>query len=270
MRNARIVSCGLLFILLLAGSISFAGGDYRENFSKTLPFKSGDRFSLENVNGDVTVATWKEDRVEIRAEKVAKNSEKDLEEVRIEVEESSGRVSVKAVWPRGRRNLRVSVDFEVKIPEGAVLESVETVNGNVAATGRYREAVFETTNGTVTVEDATGDLEASTTNGGVKVRRFEGRLEASSTNGNITLEGLTFRDGIRAETTNGSITLEIGSPETINADLTARTTNGSISVDFPVTLKALRQSTKAIEAKIGEGGPEIALRTTNGSIKITK
>jgi hypothetical protein len=41
-------------------------------------------------------------------------------------------------------------------------------------------------------------------------------------------------------------------------------------VDFPVTLKNLTPSKHRVEAKIGQGGPEISLETTNGSIKITK
>jgi len=96
------------------------------------------------------------------------------------------------------------------------------------------------------------------------------KLKAETTNGNIRLEGLTFKDGIVAETTNGSITLAIASPEALNANLLARTTNGHITVDFPVTLKNLSQSKHRVEAKIGQGGPEISLETTNGSIRITK
>jgi len=256
--------------LLLSVSLAFAGAEYREDFSKTLPLKAGERFSLENVNGGVTVSTWKEDKVEIKAVKVARNDEKDLKEVEIRVAEGAGSVSVKAVWPKFPRRARVNVDFEIKVPEGVILDQVETVNGGVEITGRYGRAEAGTTNGSVTVEDASGELKAYTTNGGIKVSRFEGKLQAQTTNGNIRLEGLAFKDGISAETTNGSISLGITSPETLNANLLARTTNGHITVDFPVTLQNLSRSKHRVEAKIGQGGPEISLETTNGSIKITK
>jgi DUF4097 and DUF4098 domain-containing protein YvlB len=256
-------------VLLLAGSAA-ALADYREDFAKTLPLKAGERFSLENVNGGVAVSTWKEDKVEIKAVKVARNDEKDLKDVEIRVEQSAGHVSVKAIWPKFRLHFNVNVDFEIKVPEGVILDEVETVNGGIEVTGRYGRAVAGTTNGSVTVEDASGELKASTTNGGIQVSRFEGKLQAETTNGNIRLEGLTFKDGISAETTNGSISLAIASPDTLNANLLARTTNGHITVDFPVTLKNLTQSKHRVEAKIGQGGPEISLETTNGSIKITK
>jgi len=269
MTRAKILIVLSVFVLLLAGSAA-ALADYREDFSKTLPLKAGERFSLDNVNGGVAVSTWKEDKVEIKAVKVARNDEKDLKDVEIRVEQSAGHVSVKAIWPKFRLHFNVNVDFEIKVPEGVILDEVETVNGGIEVTGRYGRAVAGTTNGSVTVEDASGELKASTTNGGIQVSRFEGKLQAETTNGNIRLEGLTFKDGISAETTNGSITLAIASPETLNANLLARTTNGHITVDFPVTLKNLTQSKHRVEAKIGQGGPEISLETTNGSIKITK
>ena len=269
MTRAKILIVLSVFVLLLAGSAA-ALADYREDFSKTLPLKAGERFSLENVNGGVAVSTWKEDKVEIKAVKVARNDEKDLKDVEIRVEQSAGHVSVKAIWPKFRLHFNVNVDFEIKVPEGVILDEVETVNGGIEVTGRYGRAAAGTTNGSVTVEDASGELKASTTNGGIQVSRFEGKLQAETTNGNIRLEGLTFKDGISAETTNGSITLGIDSPEALNADLLARTTNGHITVDFPVTLKNLTPSKHRVEAKIGQGGPEISLETTNGSIKITK
>ena len=269
MTRAKMLIILSVFVLLLAGSAA-ALADYREDFSKTLPLKAGERFSLENVNGSVTVSTWKEDKVEIKAVKVARDDEKDLKDVEIRVEESAGAVSVKAIWPKFRLHFNVNVEFEIKVPEGVNLDKVETVNGGINVAGRYGRAVAETTNGSVTVEDASGELKAETTNGGIQVNRFEGKLQAETTNGNIRLEGLTFKDGIVVETTNGSITLGIASPETLNANLLARTTNGHITVDFPVTLKNLSQSKHRVEAKIGQGGPEISLETTNGSIKITR
>ena len=269
MTRAKILIVLSVFVLLLAGSAA-ALADYREDFSKTLPLKAGERFSLENVNGGVAVSTWKEDKVEIKAVKVARNDEKDLKDVEIRVEQSAGHVSVKAIWPKFRLHFNVNVDFEIKVPEGVILDEVETVNGGIEVTGRYGRAAAGTTNGSVTVEDASGELKASTTNGGIQVSRFEGKLQAETTNGNIRLEGLTFKDGIVAETTNGSISLAIASPETLNANLLARTTNGHITVDFPVTLKNLTQSKHRVEAQIGQGGPGISLETTNGSIRITK
>jgi DUF4097 and DUF4098 domain-containing protein YvlB len=263
-----IVLC--LAILFLAVSCIVAGEEYREDFSKTLPLKAGQRFSLENVNGSVALTTWTEDKVEITAVKSSRRSEEELDKVEIRVEESAGGVSVKAIWPKFPRRARVSVAFEVRAPEGVVLDGVGTVNGGVEVSGRFERADVGTTNGTVTVEGGSGELEASTTNGDIRIRRFEGRVEAETTNGSIRLEDLTLKGGLSAGTTNGSITLAITNAEGLDADLRAHTTNGSITVDFPVTLKNMTKSRRRIEARIGQGGPLIELGTTNGSIRITK
>jgi len=268
--KVKVLIAVCLAVLFFCVSCIVAGEQYKEDFSKTLPLKAGDRFSLENVNGGVVIATWPENRVEIKAVKTARGREEDLAKVEIRVNEGAGRVSVEAVWPKFPRRVNVSVDFTVMVPEGVGLDGVETVNGGVTVRGRYSQAEVGTTNGSITVEDAAGELEAGTTNGSIHVSRFEGRLSAGTTNGQIRLEGLTVKGGLSAETTNGGITLALVSPETLNADLRAETTNGHVSVDFPVTIQSLRQSKRRIEGRIGQGGPEISLHTTNGSISLTR
>ncbi len=261
----------LTVALALILSVSLlAMGDYREEFSKTLPLKAGDSFALDNVNGDVTVSTWKENKVEIKAVKVAKDDAKDLKEVEIKVEESAGAVTVHTIWPKDRHNFRVSVTYDVKVPEGVSLKTVETVNGDVKATGSFGAAALESTNGTITAEGFKGSLTAETTNGQIRLSRVEGKVEAETTNGGIEISGIAFKDGLRAETTNGSIRLVFDSPEKINARLRAETTNGHVTVDFPITIENMSKSNRSIEAQLGQGGPEISLSTTNGSITLTK
>lgn len=270
MSKVKILIALCLTLIFLAVSCVLAGEVYQETFEKTLPLKAGDRFSLQNVNGDVTIATWKNDRVEIKAVKKARRRKEDLERVEIRVDESAGSVSVKAVWPKFPRNARVNVEFTVMVPEGVNLSELKTVNGDVDVAGRYGRAEVGTTNGSVSVRDASGEFEARTTNGEVRFSRFEGRLEAGTTNGDIELEAVTLKDGLAAETTNGSITLALAGPGSLNADLRARTTNGHITVDFPITLQNLSRSKRRVEGKIGQGGPQISLGTTNGSITLTK
>jgi DUF4097 and DUF4098 domain-containing protein YvlB len=268
--KARVLIVLCVTVLLLAVSSLMAGAEYKEDFSKTLPLKAGANFSLENVNGGVSVSTWKEDKVEIKAVKTARKSEEDLAKVEIRVEERSGGVTVKAVWPKFPAKADVSVEFTIRVPEGVNLDGFETVNGSVEVTGRYARAEVGTTNGSVSIKDAAGEFEAGTTNGGIHVNGFDGQIEADTTNGNIKLDNLTLRGGITAETTNGSITVIIPSADNLNADLDASVTNGHITVDFPVTLQSLKGSKKHIEGKIGQGGPALSLHTTNGSITLTK
>lgn len=261
----------LVLLSVLAGGFGFAArADYRQDFSKSLPLKAGGVFALDNVNGEVNITTWKESRVEIKALKIAKKSEKDLADVEIRVEGSENSVTVKTIWPRNREDFQVSVKFDVRVPEGAVLKKVETVNGDVKASGVFASAELETTNGMVTADGTKGPIDVETTNGEIHVRGAEGKVKAETTNGEIELEGLVFKDAVWAETTNGSIRLVIQSPDKINADLEAETTNGTVSVDFPITIDNMRGDKREIKARLGQGGPQIHLTTTNGEIEITK
>jgi hypothetical protein len=51
------------------------------------------------------------------------------------------------------------------------------------------------------------------------------------------------------------------------AELDAHTGDGHVSLDFPVTVSG-RLSTSNIRGKLGNGGPELTLRTGDGSIRL--
>ena len=245
------------------------GKEESEEFSKVLPLKSGGTFSLKNVNGSITITTWKEEKVDIKALKTTKDDPDKLKEVKIEVKATANSVSVDTIYPRGK-NIRVSVKYEVKVPQGVNLGKVKSVNGNVYITGPVGNTSASTTNGKIKLDGAKGSLSLSTTNGRIDAANIKGELDAHTTNGTIVLEMISFEGSVIAKTVNGSITLRVDSLEKINANLRARTLNGSISLDLPVTLKSMKKSRRSLEGQIGQGGPEISLRAVNGSIKITK
>ena len=244
------------------------GSKKSEEFYKTLPLKADGSFSLKNVNGSITISTWKKEEVEIKAVKTTKRDPKQLKEVKIEIESTPDSIFVDTIYPK-RRNIRVSVNYEIKVPEGVNLEKIKTVNGGVILSGPLGDVKASTTNGKVDLEGASGDFYLSTTNGSIGAFDVQGELEAHTTNGSIELEMDTLEDGVKAETVNGSITLRLRTKK-IDADLTARTVNGKIHLDFPVTFKTIQKSKRTLEGQIGQGGVEIHLKTVNGSIRITK
>jgi DUF4097 and DUF4098 domain-containing protein YvlB len=161
------------------------------------------------------------------------------------------------------------VDYDVKVPEGVNLGELSSVNGNVGITGPFGRVSAETTNGQVHLENASGDLDLETTNGDVKAINVNGSIDAHTTNGSITLELTKLEAEVSAETTNGGITLRFTTQE-INGLLDAETVNGSITFDVPVTLQSLEKSRHHLRGQVGRGGPRISLKTTNGSIHLTR
>lgn len=245
----------------------FGGKEFTEPFAKTLPLKAGDRFSLRNTNGLVQVTTWDRNEVEISAKKVARRREEDLQRVKIEVETLGSSVRVDTIYEK-YRNLRVHVNYEVKVPEGVILEAIRTTNGDIELTGRFADVKAGTTNGDIRMEGGEGRIELGTTNGTIRARNLRGAIDAGTTNGSIHLELDEVKSDIQASTTNGSVNLKLGGA--VNAELRARTTNGGLTVDFPVTIQGTISSRHRIEGRIGTGGPMIDLHTTNGAIRVNK
>jgi len=245
----------------------FGGREYTQDFQKTLPLPSDGRFSLKNTNGFVHVSTWNRDEVEVRAKKIARRRESDLDLVKVEVESLSDAVRVDTVYER-HRNIRVSVNYEVKVPEGCRLELVRSTNGDLELAGRFGEVQAGTTNGDIRLDSAEGGAALSTTNGTIRAYGVRGGVTADTTNGDVVLELGEFSGEVRADTTNGSIKLRL--PGEPNARLVARTTNGSIRTDIPVTVEGGSNSRRRLEGTLGKGGPTISLETTNGSITISR
>jgi len=245
----------------------FGGKEFTEPFNQTLPLKAGDSFSLKNTNGFVKVTTWDRNEVEISAKKVARRREEDLNRVKIEVEAFGSAVRVDTIYEKFR-NLRVHVDYEVRVPEGVILETIRSTNGDVELAGRFADVKAGTTNGDIRIEGGEGRIELHTTNGSIRARNINGTVDAGTTNGSIYLDLAEVKNDIKAGTTNGSVNLKLGG--SVNAELRARTTNGGLTVDFPVTIQGTISSRHRIEGRIGSGGPLIDLHTTNGAIRINK
>ena len=180
---------------------------------------------------------------------------------------------------------KASVDYEIKVPDYVVVSKVSTTNGKIDLEGTTGPSVLTTTNGKIEVENVEGDIEAHSTNGKIKIENANGFVSARTTNGKIEVESEGIKDlattngGIEAEikkikenigirTTNGSI--KLGLDANLDAIIELHTTNGGIDLD-DITLEVTSiHKKKHIEGKMGEGGPEINVSTTNGSIKIRK
>ncbi len=224
----------------------------------------GDAIEIAGVNGSIRAERASGNEVEVVARLKAKRSDPD--EVRMEVVEHEGGVTICAVYPedrddrpnecrpggRGRnstRNNDVSVEFTVRIPAGVNFLG-RTVNGDVDARGIEGDAEAHTVNGSVDIS-ASGLAEGSTVNGSITASMgradWSGRLDFTTVNGSVTLEF----------------------PEDLDCDLNVQTVNGTISSDFPITVKG-RFSPRELRGMIGDGGRDLRITTVNGSVHIRR
>jgi hypothetical protein len=219
----------------------------------------GRTVEIKGVNGPVEAVAASGDEVVVTARKTARRS--DPAEVRIEVVEHAGGVTLCAVYPsrdgdnhcapgdEGRNNVNrndVSVAFRVEVPAGVHFHG-RTVNGAVEAL------------------DLAGDVDATTVNGDVTVST-SGFARARTVNGSIHASmGTWSGQAVSFSTVNGSIELDV--PDDIDARVEASWVNGGLETDLPMTLQG-RISRRSASAVLGAGGPELRLKTVNGSIRI--
>ena len=217
----------------------------------------GQRLEIKGVKGVIDARAAEGDQVQVTVDRRGLRSDPD--EVRIEVLEHEGGVTICAVYPgdnvclpgdagrlRAQRN-DVKVDFDVRLPAGVTL-AARTVNGRVDATA------------------LDGNVEARTVNGAIRISTA-GHARAETVNGSIHAElGRVDWDGEAVfETVNGSVTVTL--PREIHATVRASTANGSISNDLP--LDVTTSSRRRLEGTIGRGGRELHIQTVNGSISIS-
>ena len=261
-------SVGLAFAVVVVSGCSIEAGhalidlvhgsqESTEDFEWRGAVAAGDVIEIKGINGPIRASATSGDQVEVVAERTGRRD--DPNEVRIEVVEHDDGVTICAVYPRegneclpgdrGRlsvRNNDVKVEFTVRVPDG------------VRFTGR-------TVNGSVRAEDLGADVLADTVNGSVTIST-SGRAEANTVNGSIEAEmgRADWSSDVSFETVNGSITLTL--PEDVDADVRARTVNGRIRTDLPLTVREVGR--RRLDGTLGDGGPELELKTVNGSITL--
>lgn len=242
-----------LFAFLATGSL-LASVTEEETFSFKL--SDGGRFSISNVNGSIVVTGGSGDGVEIIATKKADN-QADLDKIKIEISHSADEIVVETElgdsehWYSHGSNSG-SVNYEVIVPVGTRLDSVETVNGNVNISGVSGKVVAESVNGDLVIGDLAGDVALSTVNGSIDA-------------GFTSLGG---QQRVKAETVNGRVTINL--PENADVEVSADTLNGGISAgDFGLEVEKGFVGSD-LNGKIGNGSARLNIDTVNGAIKIRR
>ncbi len=246
-----IYSLGVLTlcsVLLLMTSPAYPAIEERL-IHQTFSLNPGGTITLSNVDGDVIIQAWTGNRVDVKATK--RGEAKDLDRVEIIVNATPKHIHIETDYPRHSNNIDVSVQYELMVPENAILETIRNVNGDIDVLGVEASIKASTVNGKVKIEGSKSSVEANTVNGKVSVTWAEfpkhGRVDMSTVNGKVKLY----------------------LPEKTNATVEATSMNGSIHCDFPITVKKGFLSNK-LNGTIGAGGTIIDLTTINGSIDIVK
>jgi len=222
----------------------------------------GQSVEIKGINGAIHAERATGNEVSVEAIKSGRHS--DPNSVSIQAVPHSDGVTVCAVYPTsdwghpnecqpgsgGRMNVSnndVKVEFTVRVPAGV-------------------QFIGRAVNGEVEAASLAGDVEAHTVNGRIRISTT-GWAEGKTVNGSIIarLGQAAGTKPLEFHTVNGAIDVEM--PSNINANVNASTVNGRISTDFPLMIRG-KFSGRQISGSIGQGGPELSLKTVNGSIDL--
>src|SRR3954469_23410735 len=231
-------------------------------FDRTYDVRPGAAFSLTNINGHIIVRGWDQPRIKVHAVRHVESRDADaardaMKALTLAISQPNGGLRIDTNYPKhsdgvfewiAGTSVSMSVTYEVTVPRSMNLQ-IENTNGAIEASDVRGSHKIETTNGRIILARCAGDVDAETTNGSIEAE----------------LTGVNSGRGIRLETTNGGIHARL--PRTFAARIDAANTNGSIESDLPVTTSG-SQNKHSLHGTMNGGGPELRLRTTNGSIQI--
>lgn len=138
-------------------------------------------------------------------------------------------------------------------------------------------------NNSISVTNVSGDVEVNCTNGSATLNDISGSVVANSVNGTIRVNfnRIDAKAPMAFSTLNGSI--DVTFPANLKANVKLKTDHGNIYSDFDIATDR-RATSKAsssngmykltvdetVYGKIDGGGPELLMKTMNGSIYIRK
>ncbi len=248
--RTRMKTC-LGLLLSLAFWALPAAGLSQESWTANYRLEPGGRVSVTNVLGSIEVEGWDRNEVELTAVVTTMGEEAALGEVRIRVEPRSDSLEVRTLY-RGQSEEPVSVDYHLRLPRQARLESLQTVNGDIVVRNVEGWVAARTLNGSIEESGIAGSVVASTVNGSIRV----------------ALRAMPGREGaVELETLNGSLDLLL--PAQANADVDLSTVAGRIESGVVFEASGATSGT-AVRTRLGRGGVRVRLRTVRGDIRVSE
>jgi DUF4097 and DUF4098 domain-containing protein YvlB len=246
--------CALLTVAVGAHASDHRGA-LTEEFHQTYGLTADGRVELDNINGDVHIASWDRNAVKVDAVKYADTKER-LDEAKIEIDSRNDSLSIRTkypdhnnTWNWGSHNNPASVEYTLTVPRTARLDEIKLINGALDVNG------------------VSGEVNASCINGRLEAHNLAGRARLSTINGSLDAR-FDQLAGQRVElnSVNGSVDLTI--PSDSNAEVEATTVSGGINNDFGLHVNHHRFVGHDLRGELGSGGAHIKLANVNGRVAV--
>jgi DUF4097 and DUF4098 domain-containing protein YvlB len=235
----------------------------QDELHKSYLLSANGTVSVTNVSGFIRVTGWNENRVQVDA--VKRGNKEDFALVEIRVTDSSDRLQIETITPRLNwgRHRNVWVEYELKVPRGAMLNPLSTTSGDITILDAGARVTARSTSGDITARGTSGDTNLNTTSGNITADRINGALTINCTSGDVRVSEISAKLSVR--TTSGDITaIDLRSDATIAATsgelriekvggrVNASATSGTVSVkdvSGDATLQSISDSVLAENIK---------------------
>ncbi len=276
---------GAMGAMTLLAGCSTLGSLHHETRTMNVAHAAGSALSVVTANGAAhTERTMRED-VFVEFDLFGPDEER-LSFVNVHADrQGDGSLRVWVDWPGGQRKGNEGANIRIQIPD-AIGVDVRTSNGAITLSGLAGHAKLHTSNGGVVVRDHSGSVDAESSNGSLRLERVDGdiigdtsngaivvvdafgKVELDTSNGRVFVSTAHTNPGpVRVSTSNGSVELQLG--DGFEGVLRLTSSNARISAKGFENARLIESSKHALEMKIGSDETISAVRTSNGSVRVS-
>jgi DUF4097 and DUF4098 domain-containing protein YvlB len=242
----RIARITVLCVVALAATAASAATDRQ---TRVVALPPGHVLTIDLTIGFVRIEGSDRADVELQIERQAPTIE-GLARIPLTIDETPGRVTVRAVQPDGATDPAFRVELIARVPRAAILERVQVLEGRLSINQFSGRLTAELRRGPIEGADLSGTLRLETGIGSISLIRAR-----------LTPDGL-----LRLRTFNGDVRLGLVE-RPADARILALALNGTIRSEIPLTMKDT-WGPRWSEATIGRGEPVISLDVVTGTIEI--
>lgn len=275
-----VIAFNLFLVLAPAASA-------QDELHQAYPLNANGTVSLTNISGTVRITGWDQNRVQVDATKQGNKEDFGLVEIRVTASPERLQIETIAARTNWRPTRNVSVNYEVKVPRSAFLNSITTTSGDLSITDAGSRVTARSTSGNLTVRGINGETNLNTTSGDIIAERIKGPLIVHSTSGTLHITNVEAK--LSAQTTSGDITAKVlrsdsnvttasGNIYLENAGgrINARAMSGTVSVkevEGDATLESISDSVQAENIKgrvtVAAVSADVTLRNVQEGARVT-
>jgi hypothetical protein len=297
--GALALHAALLVLLVAPGCVDIVGSDlgvarYVERDEKHFPVAGKPEVVISTFDGSIEVRPWDKPDVQVVIEKRGRDKE-DVAVIDVQATQNGNRIEVTVSEPKhtigfsihfnNHRSAKLIVslpassDVVAKSGDGSI--DIEQVTGRVqlrsgdgAIRGRLLagDVSAHTGDGSIKLDDVKGSLNVDTGDGSITIGGTFTKVHARSGDGSVTIRaepGSTPNEDWDITTGDGSVTLAL--PDGFSAELDAHTGDGGIRInDITLSNVTGKIGRDTLRGRLGAGGPNLRVRTGDGSITLKR